>query len=72
MALTSMFDDHSLQKYRTLLDAEDEAFDALEHACEDGDRSTWEIDVVAWQNALLQKIAYLQSLGLTVPEPADR
>ena len=46
MALTSMFDDHSLQRYRTLLDAEDEAFDALEHACEDGDRSTWEVDVV--------------------------
>ncbi len=31
-------DDHFLSKYRALLDAEDLAFDELEHACEEGDR----------------------------------
>ena len=35
-------DDHFLARYRALLDAEDEAFDELEHAYEDGDRSHFE------------------------------
>ena len=32
-------DDHFFRRYRALLDAEDCAFDELEHAYEDGDRS---------------------------------
>ena len=33
-------DDHFFRRYRTLLDAEDAAFDELEHAYEDGDRAS--------------------------------
>ncbi len=35
-------DDTFLRRYRELLDNEDEAFDALDHAFEDGDRRTFE------------------------------
>ena len=42
-------DDHFLLKYRALLDAEDLAFDELEHACEDGDRTQFNKDMVDWQ-----------------------
>ena len=38
-------DDHFLLKYRELLDAEDMAFDELEHAYEDGDRAHYESDL---------------------------
>ena len=45
MTLAEVIDDHFLIRYRALLDAEDEAFDELEHAFEDGDRAhfdaTW-------------------------------
>lgn len=67
MALTGVFDDHMLQCYRELLDAEDEAFDALEHACEDGDRTNWESDVVAWEEAAAKKVVFLQRLGFNLP-----
>ncbi len=68
MALSGFVDDQVLQRYRQLLDAEDGAFDALEHACEDGDRGRWEADVAAWQRALTQKMAFLQQLGVEIPE----
>lgn len=68
MPLAAVFDDHVLQRYRALLDAEDAAFDALEHACEDGDRTRWEADVVAWQEAVTKKVAYLQHLGFTLED----
>ena len=44
-------DDHFLSRYRALLDAEDLAFDELEHACEEGDRMQFDKDMVDWQNA---------------------
>ena len=50
-------DDHFLLKYRALLDAEDLAFDELEHACEEGDRMQFDKDMVDWQNALEHKLA---------------
>ena len=34
--------DHFLSRYRSLLDAEDLAFDELEHACEEGDRAQFD------------------------------
>ena len=43
-------DDHFLLKYRSLLDAEDVAFDELEHACEEGDRTQFDKDMVDWQS----------------------
>jgi hypothetical protein len=71
VALSGFMDDQVLQHYRALLDAEDGAFDALEHACEDGDRGHWEADVAAWQKALNKKIVFLQRLGVEMPELAS-
>ncbi len=64
MALSGVIDDHTLQQYRMLLDAEDAAFDGLEHAFEDGDRAHWEDDLHAWQTALSKKVIFLQQLGI--------
>ena len=57
-------DDHFFRRYRELLDAEDNAFDELEHAYEDGDRATFEIDLVAWRSAILRRESFLQTRGL--------
>jgi hypothetical protein len=57
-------DDHFFLKYRELLDAEDAAFDELEHACEEGDRSHFEIELAAWQKALAKKLSFLQHAGV--------
>ena len=64
MALTEVIDDHVLQRYRELLDAEDCAFDELEHAFEDGDRAHFEADLAAWQAACERKLSYLRQLCL--------
>jgi len=64
MALTEVIDDHVLQRYRELLDAEDCAFDELEHAFEDGDRAHFEADLATWQAACERKLSYLRQLGL--------
>jgi hypothetical protein len=52
-----------------LLDAEDVAFDELEHACEDGDRVQFDKDMVDWQNALEHKLVFLANAGLEVKLP---
>ena len=67
-----MIDDHFLSKYRLLLDAEDAAFDELEHAFEEGDREHFEVDLQAWQEAIEKKVAYLNRKGveLRFPSPA--
>jgi len=62
-------DDHFLSKYRALLDAEDLAFDELEHACEEGDRTQFDKDMVDWQLALEQKFAFLHNAGIEVRMP---
>ena len=49
--LCDVVDDQFLAKYRALLDAEDEAFDELEHAYEDGDRAHFDTDLTAWRSA---------------------
>ena len=64
MTLAEVIDEHFLTKYRALLDAEDAAFDELEHAYEDGDRAHFEEDLKLWQDAIEKKIAYLQRLGV--------
>jgi hypothetical protein len=64
VTLSEVIDDHFLEKYRGLLDAEDAAFDELEHAHEDGDRSPYETALVLWQAAIEKKLAYLQRLGV--------
>jgi hypothetical protein len=64
-------DDHFFLRYRSLLDAEDAAFDELEHAYEDGDREHWESDLQAWQHAISRRLAYLAryDVDLTAKDP---
>ena len=64
MTLSEVIDDHFLVKYRGLLDAEDSAFDELEHACEDGARALYEAALNEWQTAIERKLNYLQRLGV--------
>lgn len=62
-------DDHFLLKYRELLDAEDAAFDELEHACEEGDRLHFDEEVTVWQDTVARKLAFLHSAGIEVTLP---
>ncbi len=61
-------DENFLMKYRELLDAEDAAFDELEHAYEDGDRAHFELDFAAWQDAVSKRTSYLERRGLMMAE----
>lgn len=70
MTLAEVIDEHFLTRYRQLLDAEDAAFDALEHAYEEGDRAHFELDLAAWQTAIERKLAYVRRLGITLPDLA--
>ncbi|HTV11914.1 MAG TPA: hypothetical protein VME20_08620 [Acidimicrobiales bacterium] len=65
--LCDVVDDQFLTKYRALLDAEDAAFDELEHAYEDGDRAHFDADLSAWRAAVERKLGYLHRLGLVSP-----
>ena len=58
-------DDHFFRRYRELLDAEDNAFDELEHAYEDGDRATFETDLIAWRSAIERRETFLETHGLS-------
>ena len=62
-------DDHFLLKYRALLDAEDLAFDELEHACEVGDRRQFDQDMADWQTALEHKLVFLHNHGIELRMP---
>jgi hypothetical protein len=64
VTLAEVLDDHFFARYRNLLDAEDAAFDELEHAFEDGDRAHFEQDLAAWKAAIEKKLAYLQRAGV--------
>jgi hypothetical protein len=57
--LAEVIDEKFLSRYRALLDAEDAAFDELEHCYEDGDRAHWEADLRAWTTAVEKRMAYL-------------
>ena len=67
MQLCDVIDDGFLARYRALLDAEDEAFDELEHAFEDGNREHFDNDLLAWRVAVERKLGYLHRLGLVQP-----
>ena len=58
-------DDHFFRRYRELLDAEDNAFDELEHAYEDGDRASFETDLVMWRSAIERRELFLETHGLS-------
>jgi hypothetical protein len=67
VTLSDVIDDQFLTRYRTLLDAEDAAFDELEHAFEDGDRLHFDKDLCAWRQAVENKLSYLHRLGVVNP-----
>ena len=67
--MSQPIDDHFFLTYRELLDREDEAFDELEHACEDGDRAQFTKDMVDWQDALERKLVFLHHAGVEVRLP---
>lgn len=67
MTLSDVIDDQFLEKYRCLLDAEDAAFDELEHCFEDGNRNKFEEDLTAWRSAVERKLNYLHRLGVVMP-----
>src|SRR5437588_10700541 len=64
MPLEEVVTEHFLARYRALLDAEDCAFDELEHAYEDGDRDHFSMDLDAWQRAVARRLTYLQQAGV--------
>ncbi len=68
MVLEEVVNEHFLARYRALLDAEDAAFDELEHAYEDGDREQFVADLSAWRQTVERRLAYLQR---TVLQPAE-
>ena len=70
MTVPGVLDDQALRRYRELLDAEDAAFDELEHAYEEGDRAHFEADLSAWRQSLARKLAFLQRMGIDIPQPA--
>jgi hypothetical protein len=57
-------DEGFLTRYRQLLDAEDAAFDELEHAIEDGDRAHYDHDFAHWQSIVERRITFLDRNGL--------
>ena len=63
-------DDHFLLRYRELLDAEDSAFDEVEHACEEGNRPHFDEEMAIWQGALARKLTFLSNAGIDIPMPA--
>lgn len=63
MSETGVIDEAFFRRYRELLDAEDGAFDELEHAYEDGDRAHWADNLSAWQGTVEKRIAFLAKHG---------
>jgi len=59
-----VIDEAFFRKYRELLDAEDGAFDELEHAYEDGDRAHWDDDFAAWKSTAERRAAFLAKRGI--------
>ena len=56
----SEIDEGFFLRYRELLDAEDAAFDELEHAYEDGDRAAFDSDLATWRGTVEKRVAFLE------------
>ena len=56
-----VIDEGFFRRYRELLDAEDAAFDELEHAYEDGDRASFESDLAMWHIAIERRSSFLST-----------
>src|SRR5207247_4054254 len=59
-----VLDEAFMRRYRELLDAEDNAFDELEHAYEDGDREHYNADLATWRSIVEKRCAFLEREGL--------
>ena len=61
---SDVIDEGFFRRYRELLDAEDAAFDELEHAYEEGDRLHYEQDLVQWRSLVERRAAFLDRHGM--------
>jgi hypothetical protein len=66
MATEEVVDEHFISRYRALLDAEDAAFDELEHAYEDGDREQFLADLGEWERTVERRQAFLARSGIAL------
>ena len=62
-----LIDEGFFRRYRQLLDAEDAAFDELEHAYEEGERARFDTDLAVWRASVERRVAFLErhQFGLT-------
>ncbi|MCZ7531234.1 MAG: hypothetical protein M5U31_13415 [Acidimicrobiia bacterium] len=60
----AVVDEGFLRRYRELLDAEDAAFDDLEHAYEDGNRATFDSDIDEWRSSVHKRMNFLERHGV--------
>lgn len=56
---SEQIDEAFFRRYRALLDAEDAAFDDLEHAFEEGERARFDDDLRAWREVVDKRVAFL-------------
>jgi hypothetical protein len=66
VAIEEVVDEHFLNRYRALLDAEDAAFDELEHAYEDGDREHFLADLGEWERSVERRHSFLARSGVAI------
>ena len=64
MSDAGVIDESFFRRYRELLDAEDGAFDELEHAYEDGDREHWADDYATWKATAEKRASFLNKHGI--------
>lgn len=60
MSEAGHLDEGFFRRYRELLDAEDAAFDELEHAYEEGDRGRFEQDLANWRSVVDRRVSFLE------------
>jgi len=60
MSEAGHLDEGFFRRYRELLDAEDAAFDELEHAYEEGDRGRFDQDLANWRSVVNRRVLFLE------------
>ena len=61
---SDVIDEGFFRRYRDLLDAEDAAFDELEHAYEDGNRAEFDSHLAVWRGIVEKRCAFLERRSL--------
>jgi hypothetical protein len=62
-------DDQFFRRYGRFSMPRTAAFDELEHAYEDGDRSAFDVDLEAWRSAVTHRESFLERNGFTATTP---